>query len=186
MDESTDVSGLSILLFFTHTHKKTTQEELLICESLKTRTTGEEIFDVLNKYLVKKKISWQKCVDVCTDGAATIVGKIKGVITRIKEVAPKCSNSHCVLYRHALATKKFSPYLKSALDVGFQCVKFLKSRPLKTKLFKKLCEEMGSDHQNLLLHTEIRWLSRGKVLTRLFELRNEVNIFLKEHTKTNL
>jgi len=187
MDESTDVSGLSILLVFArYTHENTIQKGLLICECLKTHTTGEEIFEVLNKYLVKKNISWKKCVDVCTDGAAAMVGKIKGVITRIKEVAPKCSNSHCVLHRHALATKKLSPDLKSALDVAVQYVNFIKSRPLKARLFKKLCEEMGSDHQNLLLHTEIRWLSRGKVLTRLFELRDEVKIFLKEHTKTNL
>lgn len=123
---------------------------------------------------------------VCTDGAVAMVGKIKGVITRIKEVAPKCSNTHCVLHRHVLATKKLSTDFKSALDVAVQCVNFIKSRPLKTRLFKKLYEEMGSDHQNLLLHTEIRWLSRGKVLTRLFELRDEVKIFLKEHTKTNL
>lgn len=36
---------------------------------------------------------------------------------------------------------------------------------------------MGSDHRQLLLHTEVRWLSHGNVLTRLFELRDEVRTF---------
>ena len=39
---------------------------------------------------------------------------------------------------------------------------------------------MGPDHEVLLYYTEVRWLSRGQVLKRLFELRVEVSIFLKD------
>jgi hypothetical protein len=39
---------------------------------------------------------------------------------------------------------------------------------------------MGSDHIQLLLHTEVRWLSRGRMLSRLFELHSEVQLFLGE------
>ncbi|XP_050056250.1 zinc finger BED domain-containing protein 5-like [Aphis gossypii] len=53
MDESTDVSGLSnvsglsiLIVFARYAHEKTIQEGLLICESLETHTTGENIFDV--------------------------------------------------------------------------------------------------------------------------------------------
>ena len=41
-----------------------------------------------------------------------------------------------------------------------------------------LCEDMGSVHASLLLHTEVRWLSGGKTLTRVFEMKTEVRIFL--------
>jgi hypothetical protein len=42
---------------------------------------------------------------------------------------------------------------------------------------------MGSRKASLLLHIEIRWLSSGKVLTRLVESCNEVKIYLEEKTE---
>jgi hypothetical protein len=40
---------------------------------------------------------------------------------------------------------------------------------------------MGSEHDKLL-RTEVRWRSRGNVLSRLFELLSEVQIFLSDTT----
>ena len=56
---------------------------------------------------------------------------------------------------------------------------FILSKPLQSRLFEKLREEMGSNHKSFFLHTEIRWFSRSKVLTRLGELREEVAMFLE-------
>lgn len=39
---------------------------------------------------------------------------------------------------------------------------------------------MDSEHNQLLLHCEIRWLLRGKVLFRVWELRDEIKLFLME------
>ncbi|GBP10789.1 Zinc finger BED domain-containing protein 5 [Eumeta japonica] len=49
-----------------------------------------------------------------------------------------------------------------------------------------ICEDYGSKHKTLLLHKEVRWLSRGKTLTRLFELRAELQMFLSADTSFNL
>ena len=47
-------------------------------------------------------------------------------------------------------------------------------RPLKHRLFTKLCAGMEAEHSSLIQHTEIRWLSRGKALSRFYELREEL------------
>jgi len=74
--------------------------------------------------------------------------------------------------------------LKNVLDEAIKIVNFIKSRLLKFRLFKIMCDDLGSIHNTLLFHTEIRWISRGKVLTRLMELRAEVSSFLMDHNVT--
>ncbi|VVC34277.1 Hypothetical protein CINCED_3A005918 [Cinara cedri] len=83
--------------------------------------------------------------------------------------------------RQALASKPLPADLKDVLDDSCKVVNFIKSRHTNSRIFSLLCEDMGSLHKTLLLHTGVRWLSRGKVLTRLFELRHEVQMFFKDH-----
>jgi hypothetical protein len=59
-------------------------------------------------------------------------------------------------------------------------VNSIKGKALQTRLFRIICEDMGSLHQNLLYHTDVRWLSKGKVLTRVMELKPELLMFLQE------
>ena len=73
------------------------------------------------------------------------------------------------------------PELSNVLDGVINIVNFVMSRPQKARIFSVICKEMGRIHCNLLLHTSVRWLSRGKVLARVIELRNELLIFFAEN-----
>ena len=66
------------------------------------------------------------------------------------------------------------------LEVVAKTVNFIKARPLKARLFLRLCDELGADHNYLLFCCNARWFSKGKVLLREYELRNKNFIFLKE------
>lgn len=93
--------------------------------------------------------------------------------------------THCFLHREVLVAKTIGEDLKQVLDVTVNMVNFIKQRPLKSRMFARLCENMQKDHVTLLLHTEARWLSRGKVLTRVFELRQELLLFFKDNNKAS-
>ncbi|KAE8277954.1 Zinc finger MYM-type protein 6 [Larimichthys crocea] len=116
-----------------------------------------------------------------------MAGKRNGLRALIKRAAPNAEWTHCVIHREALASKHLSPELNEVLTAVVDVVNFIKTRPLKARLFTAVCEEMGADHTAVLFHSEARWLSRGKVLSRIFELRSEIRMFLEEErmAKTN-
>ena len=64
--------------------------------------------------------------------------------------------------------------LKTALDESVKVVNFIKAYPLNSRILSVLCEEMDSAHDKLLLHSQVQWLSRSKILNRIFELRDEM------------
>lgn len=45
---------------------------------------------------------------------------------------------------------------------------------------------MDSEYETLLFHNEVRWLSKGNMLARLFSLKEEVAMFLTEKKIDNL
>ncbi|XP_067249349.1 zinc finger BED domain-containing protein 5-like [Chanodichthys erythropterus] len=181
LDESTDVSSTAqLLVFVRYIFEGKLNEEMLFCTQLEGSCTGEDIFNKLDSKLKDEGLSWGECISVCTDGAGAMLGKKKGLKARVLQVAPHLNFTHCIIHREALACKTLNAEFKHVLDTSVKIVNYIKSRPLNTRLFSTLCNEMGSEHKGLLLHTEVRWLSRGNVLRRLYELRDEVRIFLTD------
>jgi len=43
-----------------------------------------------------------------------------------------------------------------------------------------MCVDLGSEFQRLLFYSNVRWLSSGKLLRRVVDLRTELQIFLNE------
>ncbi|XP_043932352.1 zinc finger BED domain-containing protein 5-like [Protopterus annectens] len=180
-DESTDVANCAILLVIARYLKDNEVEENLLFCHLSQRTRGEDIFNVIDCYFKEKEINWSNCCGLCTDGAKSMSGIYSGLHGLVMKVAPNISWSHCCIHRQSLACKNLPGELKLVLDEAVKVVNFIKSKSTNSRIFKGLYEEMMSPHSTLLLHTDVRWFSRDKVLTRLFELRYEVQVFFEDH-----
>ncbi|GBN83590.1 hypothetical protein AVEN_46040-1 [Araneus ventricosus] len=62
VDESTDVSYLSILLVIArYLNVNELEENLLLCYPLTKRCTSEDIFNVIEGYFGENEIDWAKC-----------------------------------------------------------------------------------------------------------------------------
>lgn len=55
----------------------------------------------------------------------------------------------------------------------------IRSKGLQHSLFKSVLDEVDAEYGDLLLHAEVRWLSRCKVLQRVVELLPEIRSFLE-------
>ncbi|XP_047591129.1 SCAN domain-containing protein 3 isoform X1 [Lutra lutra] len=181
LDECRDVANMVILLVYVRfEHDDDIKEEFFFSASLPTNTTSAELYEAVKNYVVNKcGLEFRFCVGVCSDGAASMTGTRSEVVTQIKELAPECKITHCFIHRESLAMRKVSAELNSVLTDTVKIVNYVKSNAFNSRLFSLLCDNMEADHTQLLLHAEMRWLSRGKVLSRMFEIRNELLVFLQ-------
>uniref|UniRef100_A0AAR2KFB8 DUF4371 domain-containing protein n=1 Tax=Pygocentrus nattereri TaxID=42514 RepID=A0AAR2KFB8_PYGNA len=158
VDESTDVDNKAILLVYVrYLYQEDVHEDMLCALSLPTNTTATEPFKSLDGY-ISRKLKWSFCVGICTDGAAAMTRRLE-----------------------MLASRKMPPEVNSVLNDVVKVINHIKAHALNSRLFEQLCEEMDAEHKRLLLYTGIRWLSRGKSLARVFELREPLQRFLSEN-----
>ena len=86
---------------------------------------------------------------------------------------------HCIIYCQHSVAKHLSPELHESLQVFIKVVDKIKTSALNDCFFCKLCQDKDEQLQRLLMHTKVRWLSKGNCLRRLYDLYDTVVEFLK-------
>ncbi len=119
-----------------------------------TNTKGPDLFYILSSYLESCGLSWNRCIEICTDGAPSVIGSVQGFVSCVKEKNPKVITTHFFLHREILVSKTIGDDFKQVLGITVNMVNFIKQRPLKSRMFARLRENMRKDHLTLLLHTE--------------------------------
>lgn len=179
LDESTLIGNEALLLAYVRfIMDEEIHEELLFAKTLETDTKGESIFKLLSDFFQEKSIPLTNIISVATDGAPAMVGRYRGFISHLKRIIPGVTAIHCVIHRQHLVAKNLSDRLHQSLQLVIKAVNKIKSSALNTRLFAQLCDENDEDFQRLLLHTEVRWLSKGACLTRFYLLFESVLEFV--------
>ena len=156
------------------------KEEFLLCENLTTTTKGEDVFNTVSHFLQSNGIDWHRVQQVSVDGAPVMMDGQRGFKGFVKRENPSIQVDHCAIHRYLLASKTRPASLKAVFDDVVRIVNFIKSKDLNSRIFKQFCNEMRQSYELLLYHTEVRWISRGRVVSRIVELREPTKCFLIE------
>ncbi|CAH0546966.1 unnamed protein product [Brassicogethes aeneus] len=189
-EESTDIAQCcQLMVYVRFIYDGAITEEILFSQEMKTTSKAADVMNAISEFFEKYNILWEKLVGVCTDGAPSMLGSRSGFVTLLKNKNPNITGIHCVIHRQALAAKTLSNSFNEALNIAIKVVSrhyFIKNSALNTRLFETLCSDLGSEHKKLLFNTEVRWLSKGNMLSRLFDLRAEVQQFLRQQKKEQI
>lgn len=181
LDESTDVSHLSqFSVIARYAAGDTLREESLAVLPMKGTTRGEDLFKSFIEFAKEKNLPMDKLISVCTDGAPCMVGKNKGFVALLREHENRPILSfHCILHQEALCAQICGEQLGEVMSLVIRVVNFIVARALNDRQFKTLLDEVGNNYPGLLLHSNVRWLSRGKVLSRFAACLSEIRTFLE-------
>ena len=86
---------------------------------------------------------------------------------------------HCVPHRQNLVAKNIGGRLHGSLNTVIRAVNTITARALNSRLFRQLCVENDEKFEQLLLHTEVRWLSKRNCLYRFYSLFSTVVEFFQ-------
>ena len=114
-----------------------------------------------------------------TDGAPAMLGSKSGLQSRVKKLAPQAKGIHCMIHRYALASKTLSVSLQEVHKSVIKIVNYVNTQALDTLIFKELCKDRNADLEVLLFYTAVRWLSKGNAINRVFEMKDEIKLFLE-------
>ena len=73
-----------------------------------------------------------------------------------------------------------SARLHDALSVVIKLVNHIKSNFLRDRLFREFCKQNGEEFERLVLHTEVKWLSKGNCLKCFIALWDFIVSFLAD------
>jgi len=106
IDESTDNTDISQLWVFVRYYDgKDFREELLALLPLEDNSTADIIFGKLEDFFKSHGLSLDKINLTVTDGAPAMIVINKGLVSRIKTVAPKTNALHCIIHQSVLCAK---------------------------------------------------------------------------------
>ena len=186
LDESTDAKDTAQLAIYIRgvTNDLAVHEEFVELSPLSGTTTGKDVSQAVIACMDRYGLDFSRLVSVTTNGAPAMVGDKKGAATLIAQHAKNLGHTqtihrmHCIIHQEALCAKSAS--LVEVMCVTVKVVNSILACSLQHRQFQALLDEVSAQYGDLVYFTEVRWLSRGAMLSRVWDLRKEIATFIAD------
>ena len=186
-DESTDASDTAQLAIFIRgiTHNFDVIGEFAELIPMKGTTRGEDIAQAILECTGRMQLDLSKFASATTDSAPAMIGSHIGAIAVLQNHVASLGFSNtiiklrCITHQKVLASKVTHLNMTGVMSTVVKIINFILARGLNHCQFKSLLEEMNAQYQDVYF-CEVRWLSRGAMLQRFYNLGNKTMIFLRQ------
>ena len=149
-------------------------------------TRGEDIYAALMQVVDDLNLPLEKLLCIATDGANAMKCEktaLRGhIITKFQDLGlPLPKFVHCIIHQENLVAKSLK--MEHVMSVIKPAVNFIRSKGLKHRQFRSFLESLEVAYEDVPYYSEVRWLSRGKMLERAYILREEIASFLEKKGK---
>ncbi|XP_026578977.1 general transcription factor II-I repeat domain-containing protein 2-like [Pseudonaja textilis] len=182
LDESTDINNHARLaIILRYAVGDIIREELVKLVSLSEGTQGIDIYNAVMEAFLSQDIRPEKVVSISSDGSPSMVGATSGFTQFfVKEIKHQVVQFHCIIHQEALCARESSKKFDDVLKDVTKMVNYIMARALNFEQFKALLEEVQAQYNCLLMYSNVRWLSRGRVLERFVACLDEIRLFMND------
>ncbi|XP_071487576.1 uncharacterized protein [Diadema antillarum] len=158
---------------------------LLEIATTQQRSTGQNIFQLLDDVFTKNKIPWKNVICFAADNAAVMMGSHSGVAAFVTKANPDTFIMGCPCHLLHLAAEKGASQLPfSPVDLLVPVFYYLEKSSKRNKEFKE-CQIMCDAEQHIMLkHVCTRWLSLERALSRLIEQWEPLKLYFSSEARS--
>ena len=150
-------------------------------------TTVKDILKEVSICATEMSLPCDKLVGLTTIGAPAMRGQKCRLVGRVDEKMQEEDAGEltvCIIHQEGLCGKALQmEHVTSSIT---PVVNFIRAKGLNHRQLKSFLKECDSENRDVPYHTEVKWLSRGKVLNECFELREEICQFMENKGKTQM
>ncbi|XP_030837051.1 putative GPI-anchored protein pfl2 [Strongylocentrotus purpuratus] len=158
---------------------------LLEISSTKERSTGKNIFLLLDKALKEYSIPWSNVIGYSADNASVMMGQVSGVAAFIQKFNPDTFINGCLCHRLHLAGEKGAKELAFCPgDLLIKIYYYLEKSSKRNKEFRETQRSLHVADHVILKYICTRWLSLEASLGRLLEQWEPLLVYFREEAQT--